>query len=147
MNICKDKKRKQLVLNLKCAEELCCCYTLVHSMTKPRQAGGILHIKIPPPPESSEAPSTSIYDPKEMEARVLEQHRTHFSQAEGTIFTQEPLQTLLNDSCTSVFAEQVLAGTAEIDDLLIDDYTKDLLCNMKSKMSPAECSAHTGGLV
>ncbi len=46
-NICKDKKRKQLILNLKCAEELCQCYALVCSMTKPQQAGGISHIKPP----------------------------------------------------------------------------------------------------
>jgi len=36
-------------------------------MTKPRQAGGLLHIKILPPPDTPEAISKSIYDLKEME--------------------------------------------------------------------------------
>jgi len=77
-----------------------------------------------------------------METRVLEQHHTHFSQAEGMVFTQEPLQTLINDNCTSKFAQQVLNGTAELDTLPINEYTKDLLWNLKSKISPTEHNAH-----
>jgi len=50
-----------------------------------------LHITIPPSPETHDVPGKSIYDPKEMETRVLTQHQKHFSQAEGTIFTQELL--------------------------------------------------------
>jgi len=73
---------------------------------------------------------------------VLEQHCTHFSQAEGTIFTQEPLWTLINDNCTSEFSQQVLNGTAQLNTLPINEYTKDLLWNMKSKMLPTEHNAH-----
>ncbi len=100
-------------------------------MTKPQQAGGISHIKVPPPPETPEAPRVSIHDPKEMETRMLEQHHTHFLLAEGMVFTQEPLQTLINNNFTSAFTQHVLNGTAELDTLPINEYTKDLLRNLK----------------
>jgi len=116
-------------------EELCQCYALVQSITKPRQAGGILHIKIPPSPATPEVPGESIYDPKEIKTHVLAQHQTHCSQAEGTIFTQEWLWSLINDTCTNNFSQQVLNGTVAIDKLPINKYTKDLLRHQKSKVS------------
>jgi len=71
-----------------------------------------------------------------METHVLAQHQKHFFQAKGTIFTQELLQSLINDTCMSNFAQQILNGTAVIDKLLIDEYTKDLLKHLKSKAPP-----------
>jgi len=53
-------------------------------------------------------------------------------------FTQEPLCTLINDNCTSKYAQQILSGTAQIENLPIDKYTKDLLHHLKAKMSPNE---------
>ena len=75
----------------------------------------------------------SIYDPRVLEEQILKQHRKHFSQAAGMIFTQDPLQTLINNECTSKFAQQILEGTTNIDSLQIDDYTKDLLQHLKTK--------------
>jgi len=141
-NTCKDNHRKKLIVCLKRAEELKRCYSLVRSITKPKQKGGLSHVRIPtnqPPP----APQwESVYDPQQLEDLVLSQHRKHFSQAHGTTFTNEPLRTLINDECTSEYAQQILSGTAQIDDLPIDEYTKALLKHLKSKMTPNESHSH-----
>jgi len=115
------------------------CYALVRSVTKPRQPGGLSHVKIPNPENTH---WESIYEPRALEKHILKQHRKHFSQAAGTIFTRNPLRTLINDKCTSNFAKQVLAGTANLEDLSIDDYTKDLLRHLKTKVSPTENPAN-----
>jgi len=85
----------------------------------------------------------SIYKPRALEEQILKQHHKHFSQAAGTIFTHKPLQTLINDECTSSFAKQVLAETANLEDLSLDNYTKDLLCHLKTKVSPMENPANS----
>jgi len=140
--ICKDQKRKKLILSLKRAEELRSCYMVVRSITKPRQPGGISHVRIPVPDTQNETQWESIYEPQALEQHVLHQHRQHFSQADGTIFTQEPLRTLVNDECTSEYAHQILEGTADITSLPVDKYTKDLLRQLKSKVPPTKNTQH-----
>jgi len=115
------------------------CYALVRSVTKPRQPGGLSHVKIPNPDNTQ---WESIYKPKALEEQILKQHRKHFSQAAGTVFTCDPLQTLIDDECTSEFAKQVLIGNADIASLPIDEYTKDLLCHLKTKIPPTENPAN-----
>ncbi len=139
---CKDQKRKKLILCLKKAEELKRCYQLVRSITKPRQQGGLSHVRIPTnnPPEQPQW--EAIYDPSAMEELVLNQHRKHFSQARGTVFTQEPLRSLINEDCTSEYAQQILAGTAPIEHLPVDEHTKALLRHLKSKTHPLETPSH-----
>jgi len=100
--------------------------------------GGISHVKIPINDESTEPTWTSIYDPKEIESLVLQQHQKHFSQAAGTTFTITPLCTLINDNCTSEYAQQILAGTANINALPVDEYTKNLLTHLKTKVLLSE---------
>ncbi len=132
--ICKDQKKKKLILCLKRAEELRSCYAMVRSITKPKQQGGISHVRIPVLNPPKKPTWESIYEPQRLEQHVLKQHRSHFSQADGTVFTQEPLRTLINDECTSDYAKQILAGTANIDDLPVNQYTKDLLTHLRTKV-------------
>jgi len=136
--ICKDQRKKKLILCLKRAKEFCTCYTMVRGITKPRQMGGISHVKIPTNSAQNEPEWTTLYDPKELETAILKQHRQHFSQAAGTPFTVALLRELINDECTSEYAQQILNGTANINDLPIDEYTKDLLTQLKTKISPTE---------
>jgi len=68
--------------------------------------------------------------------------KKHFSQADGSIFTVEPLKSLINDDCTSQFAQQILNSTADIESLTVDDYTKSLLQHLKSKTLPNKNTAH-----
>jgi len=141
-SVTQDKKKKKLILLLKRAEELRRCYAMIRSLTKPKQSGGLSHIKVPTTTETGEPGWESIYEPSEIELKVLQQHRTHFSQADGSIFTIEPLRSLVNDNCTSPYAQQILAGTADIKSLPIDDYTKSLLRHLKSKTLPNETTAN-----
>jgi len=48
------------------------------------------------------------------------------------------LQNLINDKCTSKYAQQILAGTANIDELPVEDYTKALLNHLTTKVPPSE---------
>jgi len=128
--ICKDQKKKKLILCLKRTKELHSCYVMVQGITKPKQQGGISHVQIPIHHPPNEPTWESIYNPQSLEQHVLQQHQSHFSQADGMIFTQEPLRTLINDKCTSEYAKQILAGMADIDTLPIDMYTKDLLTHL-----------------
>ena len=114
----------------------------MRSITKPKQKGGLSHVRIPtnqPPP----APQwESVYDPQQLKDLILSQHRKHFSQAHGITFTHKPLCSLINDDCTSEYAQQILSGTAQIDDLPIDKYTKAFLQHLKSKMTPNKSHSH-----
>ncbi len=109
---------------------------LVRSITKPRQQGGLSHVRVPTNQTPEETQWTSVYDPQQLEDLVLDQHCKHFSQAHGTIFTQEPLCTLINDDCTSTYTQQILSGTAQIDNLPIDEYTKLFFITSKPKRLP-----------
>jgi len=115
---------------------------MVRNITKPWQQGGISHIKIPEISPEGTTKWKSKFDPTALETLVVPQHCKHFSQAKGTVFTQEPLATLINNKCTSNFAQQVLAGTANIHDLPINEYTKDLLTHLKTKVSNHQTTTH-----
>jgi len=138
-NTCKDTHHKKLILCLKRAKKLKRCYSLVCSITKPKQQGGLSHVCIPIHNPSNKLHWESmIYDPQQFEHHVLQQHCKHFSQAHETVFTQEPLQSLINNECSSEYAQQILAGTAPIDNLNVNKYTKVLLHHLKSKTTPDE---------
>jgi len=136
--ICKDQRKRKLILCLKQAKELRGCYAMVRSITKPKQMGGISHVKIPTNEDQAEPTWESVFDPKEIERLVLQQHCKHFSQADGTVFMVAPLNTLINNECTSKYAQQILAGTANLKELPVDENTKLLLSNLKTKVLPHE---------
>jgi len=94
----------------------------------------ISHVKILVNSDANEPSWETIYDPKEIESHILQQHQKHFSQAHGTIFTQALLSNLINDSSASEYAQQILAGTTNIDSSPIDKSTKALLTNLKIKV-------------
>jgi len=65
--ITQDKRRKRLITCLKRAEELRHCYSLVRSITKPRQQGGLSHVNIPKETTPPAPPQwNAIYDPQEL---------------------------------------------------------------------------------
>jgi len=111
---------------------------MVRSITKPKQMGGISHVKIPTTSESNKPTWETIYNPHKIKRLVLQQHHKHFSQANGTTFTINPLCNLINDECTSEYTQQILAGTANIDDLQVNKYTKALLNHLTTKVPPSE---------
>jgi len=139
---CKDTHQKKLILCLKRTDELKWCYSLVCSITKPKQQGGLSHVQTPTNNPPNEPQWKSVYDPQQLENHVLQHHCKHVLQAHGTGFTQEPLCSLINNECTSECAQQILAGTASIDTLNTDEYTKALLHHLKSKTTPNEPTSH-----
>jgi len=98
-----------------------------------------------PPPPPIKPTWESIYDPQILEHHILKQHHNHFSQADRAILTQEPLCTLVNDEYTSEYVKQILDGTVDIDSLLVDEYTKDLLKHLwKHMTTPRYWHYHSG---
>jgi len=72
--ICKDRRKRKLILCLKRAKELQGYYAMVRSITKPKQMGGISHVKIPTNNDPAEPTWENVYDPKEIKWLVLQQH-------------------------------------------------------------------------
>jgi len=105
---------------------------MIRSITKPRQCDGLSHIKVPARTDNGGLGWESIYKPANIKAKILQQHKKHFSQAGGSAFTMEPLKSLINDKCTSQFAWQILNGTADIESLDVNNYTKSLLQHLKT---------------
>jgi len=90
---------------------------------KPRSAG-ILRLIVPHPDHPHGA---TLYNPKEIEAALMKHCQDHFKQAHGSPFTVPPLSTLLGYDALTPFGQQILDGTAPIDDLSINHATALLL--------------------
>jgi len=100
------------------------------STPNPKSAGGLAYIT--KQSDINQTP-TMIMDPDEMDDTLLEYGHNHFSKAQGSFFTIEPLQRLLNYDSLTVFGNQILAGQAHIDSLPLDDATKALLHHLCNK--------------
>ena len=68
-----------------------------------------------------------------MDQYLLEYHKKHFQQAEETLFTKEPLKFLMEYRGDTEFADRLREGTADIESLPVDQYTKDFLHEMSEK--------------
>ena len=64
---------------------------------------------------------------EEMERHLQNHHNRHFRQAEKTPFAKEPLKTLIGYSADTQFAKELREGTADIENINTDEYTKDFL--------------------
>jgi Reverse transcriptase (RNA-dependent DNA polymerase) len=68
----------------------------------------------------------------EMVEAIISRNIEHFSQAEGTPFTTEPLRSLLGQNATTPFAQQLLECNANINDLDISAASKAILRKLNS---------------
>ena len=79
-------------------------------------SNGITHIIIPEETDEYPYEPKTIqswkkeFDPKKLEEKLLQRGREHFSQAQGTPFTEEPLRTMLPFMANSNLAERTLKG-------------------------------------
>jgi len=78
-------------------------------------------------------PPTTIMEPDEMNDTLLEYSRLHFSKAQGSPFTVEPLSNMLQYDGLTVFGNQILKGRATLDNVNLQPPTKALLTNMRDK--------------
>eukprot|EP00957_Ditylum_brightwellii_P114835 8756230-Ditylum_brightwellii.AAC.1 len=62
-----------------------------------------------------------------MENPLQNHHNCHFCQAEKMPFAKEPLKSLIGYSIDTQFAKELREGTADIDNINTDEYTKDFL--------------------
>jgi hypothetical protein len=76
-----------------------------------------------------------IYDPEKMFSAIIERNIQHFSQADGTPFTIEPLKSLLGPYATSEFAQSILLGEVDILSLPVSEATKAILLHLKKSPS------------
>ncbi len=83
-----------------------------------------------------------IMDPDDMDNTLLDYSREHFAKAQGSPFTQDPLQHLLNYDGLTPFGNQVLQGRAHIDSLPVNDATKALLQHLHNKSPDPAARLH-----
>ena len=70
---------------------------------------------------------TPIYNPEEVERFILERNQRHFSQAQGTPFTTEPLLELFGHNGTTAEANQLLNGEIDTSSIETTDAVKLIL--------------------
>jgi len=124
------RKKSKILEHLIRAEQNRTCYQLFRQNTKPKLAGGLAYIMTM---DSNTGEKTTILDRDEMDTALLNYSRTHFAKAQGTPFTVEPLQHLLQYDGLTSFGARVLKGQAYIEDLPLDEPTKALLTHLQSK--------------
>jgi hypothetical protein len=82
--------------------------------------------------ENEDGTTRWITDKAEMEKKLIEQFQKHYSQADGTPFTQSPLMDILGPYGTTEEATWLFDGTCHIDDNSdIDKAAKAILMNLK----------------
>jgi hypothetical protein len=86
-------------------------------------SSGLDHIII----QDANGSQETIFDPDIMYKRLIDRNIKHFSQADGTPFTVEPLKSLLGPYGTSEFAADLLAGNIDIDTLDVNEATRTIL--------------------
>jgi len=77
-----------------------------------------------------------------MNYTLLEYSRTHFAKAQGSPFTVDPLQRLVNYDGLTPFGDQVFKGCATLEHLPINAPTKALLQNMRNKLPSPVPQSH-----
>jgi len=108
------------------------CYACFCQHTKPKAPGGLAYITI----QDNNGAQQPILDQQELETTLLEYSRTHFAQANGSPFTVEPLNRLLQYDGLTSFGDQITQG--QVPNLYnFDEPTCAILKNLKSKVPPA----------
>ena len=134
-NLLDDKWKKRQLEAITRSEWWSHCHAMIHHFTKPWQPRGLAYIEVPVNPATDpKDPQTkwcTVMDTAELEDHLLEHSWQHFAQADGTPFTIKPLHSLISNSGFSDFSDQILDGTADINSLDVDQYTKLLLQHMQ----------------
>jgi len=133
------KKKSKALTHLIRAEQNRRCYAAFRHHMKPRSQGGLAFITKNNGPTE---PTTTIMEPDEMNDTLLEYSRIHFSKAQGSPFTVEPLSNMLQYDGLTVFGNQILKGRAVLDNFNLQPPTKALLTHMQDKTVDPEARRH-----
>jgi len=110
------------------------CYAKFRQHTKPKTAGGLALVTI----TKADRTKLPLLDKTELEDTLLEYSRTHFAQAEGSRFTQEPLCHLLQYDGLTTFGNHVTKGKQLPDFYNFDKPTAAILTNLKRKVTNSD---------
>jgi len=131
-------KRSQALKYLIRAERNRQCYARFCHHTKPKAAGGLAFVTVPDP-EGNPQP---LFERDELEATLLEHSRVHFSAAEGSKFTREPLNRLLQYDGMTSFGDRVFHGKPFETAYNFDKPTAAILRNLRNKLPPSDDTSH-----
>eukprot|EP00957_Ditylum_brightwellii_P209631 15362541-Ditylum_brightwellii.AAC.1 len=68
-----------------------------------------------------------------MEKELMQHHVIHFSQAVETLFNQHPSKEIIGYTAQGLLAKQPKNGITNIQEVDVDDYTRDILEELKWK--------------
>jgi len=115
-----QRKKTKALTHLIRAEQNKRCYAAFRQHTKPKSSGGLAYIKIT---NDNDQPDQLILDPEEMNDTLLSYSRDHFAKAQGSPFTVDPLNRLLQYDGLTPLGNQILKGQADLETLPIDEAT------------------------
>jgi len=133
----KHQKKSNALKYLIRAEHNRRCYVRFRRHTKPKASGGLAFVTF----TNDTGEKQTLLERTELEDTLLEYSRTHFAGAEGSKFTQEPLNQLLLYDGLTPFGDCITQGK-EIDTLHhFDEPTAAVLKHLKCKAPPPETNS------
>ena len=99
-----DSKTETILKRIIQAENTKSAYKILRNYLKPNSIGNIGEIEITNP----DGTTTTIDDPSEIFERILHRDQRHYSQAQGTPFTQQPLYSFTGIAGDTPSAQQFL---------------------------------------
>ena len=107
---------------------------------RPFNNNGISMIKVPvdplADPKAADTVFQSIVEPNEVEQRILQRNRVHFSQAKDTPLAHQNITDLIGFSGTSSIADQLLRGTIDVSNITADKFGRSILTHCR-RTNPA----------
>jgi len=97
---------------------------------KLKAAGSLAYINV----TDHEGHTQPVLDHDELETTLLEHSHTHFAQVEGSPFTIDPLECLLQYDGLTPFGDRVTQGQLLPDIHHFDEPTAAILANLKMKI-------------
>ncbi len=126
-----QQKKSKAIKYLIRAERNRQCYARFCQHTKPKSAGGLAFVTV-----TTNGEKQPILERSEMEETLLEYSRLHFAKAEGSPFTNEPLNRLLQYDGLTSFGNRITQGRPLGATYQFDEPTTAILQNLKQKITP-----------
>jgi len=99
-------KKSQALKYLIRAERNRQCYARFRNHTKPKSSGGLAFVTV----KDANGVQQPLLERDDIEDTLLEYSHTHFAKAEGSLFTQAPLNHLLHYDGLTAFGESLFRG-------------------------------------
>jgi len=123
-------KKSQALKYLIRAERNRQCYARFRHNTKPKSSGSLAFVTV----KDANGVQQPLLEQDEIEDTLLEYSRTQFAKAEGSPFTQAPLNHLLQYDGLTAFGESVFKGWDLLTHHQFDEPTRAILQNMHNKL-------------